>query len=61
MKVRDVLIFLRREGWVHMRTHGSHRQFRHPQRPGTVTVAGHPSMELAPKTLKSIFRQAGVA
>ncbi|MCW5942357.1 MAG: type II toxin-antitoxin system HicA family toxin [Fimbriimonadaceae bacterium] len=46
------------DGWVHVRTTGSHRHFRHPQKPGTVTVPGRPSDDLAPGTLKSVWRQA---
>jgi len=58
MQVRDVLSLLRDDGWIHVRTVGSHRQFKHPNKHGKVTVAGHPSMELNPATLKSILRQA---
>jgi predicted RNA binding protein YcfA (HicA-like mRNA interferase family) len=60
MKVRDVLILLREHGWFLVRTRGSHRQFHHPFKPGTVTVAGKPSVDIPPKTLKSIFRQARI-
>jgi len=60
MKVRDVIKLLQQDGWRVDRIRGSHRQFAHPAKPGTVTVAGHPSMELHPKTLKSIFTQAGL-
>jgi predicted RNA binding protein YcfA (HicA-like mRNA interferase family) len=38
---------------------GSHRQFKHPTKPGRVTVPGKPSDELAPGTLNSIRKQAG--
>jgi predicted RNA binding protein YcfA (HicA-like mRNA interferase family) len=47
-------------GWPYLRTAGSHRQYRHPDKAGRVTIAGHPSDELAPKTLKSIRQQAGL-
>ncbi|MFM7232514.1 MAG: type II toxin-antitoxin system HicA family toxin [bacterium] len=57
--MRDVLKRLRSEGWVLVRQRGSHRQYRHPERPGTVTVAGPGTLDLAPGTLKSIARQAG--
>jgi predicted RNA binding protein YcfA (HicA-like mRNA interferase family) len=60
MKVRDVLRLLRDEGWVLRNQEGSHRQLVHPQKPGRVTVAGHKSEELPPKTLKSIMKQAGL-
>lgn len=48
------------EGWLLMRTKGSHRQFRHPYRPGLVTIAGKPGDDLAPGTLNSILKQAGL-
>lgn len=58
MKVRDVLKLLHRDGWYLARTNGSHRQFHHASKPGTVTVAGHPGRDLHPDTLKSILHQA---
>lgn len=61
MKVRDMLRLLRDDGWELDRTRGSHRQFVHPEKSGRVTVSGHPSDEIKPKTLKSILRQAGFA
>ncbi|HEV8579693.1 MAG TPA: type II toxin-antitoxin system HicA family toxin [Thermoanaerobaculia bacterium] len=60
MKVGDVLGLLRRDGWLLVRTKGSHRQFRHPTKPGTVTVSGKPSLDLRPGTLNSILKQAGL-
>jgi predicted RNA binding protein YcfA (HicA-like mRNA interferase family) len=59
VKVRDVLKRLREDGWRLDRCAGDHRQFVHDSKPGLVTVAGHPSDEVKPKTLASIFRQAG--
>jgi predicted RNA binding protein YcfA (HicA-like mRNA interferase family) len=38
----------------------SHRQFKHPTKPGRVTIAGHPSEEMDEGTRKSIFKQAGL-
>lgn len=61
MKVRDLLLWLRRDGWVLIRTRGSHRIYTHPAKPGHVTVAGHPSDEVRLGTLKSILKQAGLA
>jgi predicted RNA binding protein YcfA (HicA-like mRNA interferase family) len=60
VKVRDVIRLLEGQGWKLERQRGSHRQFKHPWRPGTVTVAGRDSLDLAPGTLKSIFKQAGI-
>jgi len=56
--VRDVIRLLRDDGWYLARMRGSHQQYKHPRKPGLVTIAGHPSDDLAPKTLKSILKQA---
>jgi predicted RNA binding protein YcfA (HicA-like mRNA interferase family) len=37
-----------------------HRQFHHAAKPGTVTVAGHPSIDIPPETLNNILKQAGL-
>jgi len=39
---------------------GSHQQYVHPRKLGKVTIAGHPSDELDPKTKKSILKEAGL-
>jgi predicted RNA binding protein YcfA (HicA-like mRNA interferase family) len=59
VKVRDVSKRLTGEGWVLARTRGDHRHYKHDTKPGIVTVAGHPSKDIPPDTLKSIYRQAG--
>jgi predicted RNA binding protein YcfA (HicA-like mRNA interferase family) len=48
------------DGWVHIATRGSHRQFKHPVKPGRVTIAGKPSDDIAPGTLNSVMKQAGM-
>jgi predicted RNA binding protein YcfA (HicA-like mRNA interferase family) len=60
MKVRDVIKLIEEDGWRLARTKGSHRQYKHSVKKGTVTIAGHPSSDLAPKTLNSILTQAGL-
>ena len=60
MKVRDVLRILREDGWLEVRTRGSHRVMKHTAKPGIVVVPGHAADELAPGTLKSISDQAGL-
>ena len=60
MKVRDVIKRIGEDGWIQVATRGSHRQFKHPVKPGRVTIAGKPSDDLAPGTLNSIFKQAGL-
>jgi len=59
-KIRDVLQQLRDAGWQQVSQAGSHRQFKHPVYPGRVTVAGKPSDDVAPGTLNSILKQAGL-
>lgn len=60
MKVRDLIRMLEGDGWQQVRQRGSHRQFKHPAKRGLVTVAGKPGDELAPGTLNSVLKQAGL-
>lgn len=60
MKVHEIVRLIEDDGWKHVRTKGSHRQFKHPSKPGRVTVAGKPSLDLPPGTLNSILKQAGL-
>ena len=50
MKVREIIKLLKADGWYLERTRGSHRQFKHPTKPGIVTVAGKSSLDLTPGT-----------
>jgi len=59
-KVRDAIRLIEADGWQHVRTRGSHRQYRHPFKPGTVTIAGMPGDDLPPRTWASIMRQPGL-
>ncbi len=56
---RDLIAELRADGWFHVRTVGSHHHFRHPTKPGTVTVP-HPRKDLKKGTLRAIRKQAGL-
>lgn len=58
MKIREMMRLLRANGWIVVATRGSHRQLKHPNIPGRVTVAGHANDDLAPGTLDSILKQA---
>ena len=60
MKVREVIRQLEADGWSLVATRGSHRQYKHRQKPGRVTVAGKFSDTVAPGTLNSIMKQAGL-
>jgi predicted RNA binding protein YcfA (HicA-like mRNA interferase family) len=56
---REIIRLLKDVGWKEVRVTSSHRHFRHPSRPGTVTVP-HPVQDMPPGTPKSIERQGGV-
>lgn len=60
MKVRDLTRRIEEDGWRFDRQRGSHRIYRHPVKPGTVTIAGRPSQEVPAGTLGNILRQAGL-
>jgi predicted RNA binding protein YcfA (HicA-like mRNA interferase family) len=60
MKVKEVIKSLEDDDWHLARTKGSHRQYKHPTKPGLVTVPGKLSDDLAPGTLSSILKQAGL-
>jgi len=60
MRIRDVIRMLTADGWFLVATRGSHRQFKHGSKTGRVTVAGKPSDDLAPGTLNSVLKQAGL-
>jgi predicted RNA binding protein YcfA (HicA-like mRNA interferase family) len=55
-----VISLIESDGWIQVRTKGSHRQFRHPTKPGIVTVAGKASVDIPPGTLNSVLKQAGL-
>ncbi|WP_174286615.1 type II toxin-antitoxin system HicA family toxin [Sphingomonas bacterium] len=59
MRSGEIIKMLVKDGWTEVRQTGSHKQFRHPTKPGTVTVP-HPKAEMAIGTIKSIERQSGV-
>ena len=60
MKVKELQSLLEADGWFQVRQRGSHRQFHHPSKSGSVTVAGKPSVEVPVGTLNSILKQAGL-
>jgi predicted RNA binding protein YcfA (HicA-like mRNA interferase family) len=60
MKVREATALIEEDGWFLVATRGSHRQYKHATKPGRVTIAGKPSDDLAPGTLNSILKQAGL-
>jgi predicted RNA binding protein YcfA (HicA-like mRNA interferase family) len=60
MKVSELLRLIEKDGWFMVRQRGSHRQFHHPSKSGTVTVAGKPSIDVPRGTLNSLLKPAGL-
>ena len=56
---REVIRILKDDGWFKVNCEGDHHQFKHPEKPGKVTVT-HPVKDIPHRTLDSIARQAGV-
>jgi predicted RNA binding protein YcfA (HicA-like mRNA interferase family) len=60
MKVREAIRLVEENGWYHVRTRGSHRQFKYQVKSGIVTIAGQPGVDIPKGTLNSILKQAGL-
>ena len=60
MKAREIIRIIEKDGWKLKRQKGSHMQFTHPTKPGTVTVPFHGSKDLSKSDIASILKQAGL-
>ncbi|MEX0591021.1 MAG: type II toxin-antitoxin system HicA family toxin [Xanthobacteraceae bacterium] len=60
MKVREAIKLVEGDGWYLVSTKGSHRQYKHPVKAGRIAIAGKPSDDMAPGTLNSVLKQAGL-
>jgi predicted RNA binding protein YcfA (HicA-like mRNA interferase family) len=60
MKVREIIRRIEADGWYRIKAKGGHRQYKHAEKPGRVTVPGQMKADLDKKTEKSILRQAGL-
>ena len=59
MDSREIIRRLKKDGWYEVSQAGSHKQFKHPTKPGRATVP-HPKRDIPIGTLKSIEKQAGI-
>jgi predicted RNA binding protein YcfA (HicA-like mRNA interferase family) len=59
MKSADIIALLQKDGWFEVGRRGSHVQFKHPSKPGWVTVP-HPKRDIPIGTLRSIEKQSGL-
>ncbi len=60
MKAREVVRMIEKDGWYLVPAKGGHRQFKHPTKPGRVTVPANLGKDVPIGTLNSIFKQAGL-
>ena len=60
MKIGEVIKKIEKDGWYLVRIKGSHRQYKHPNKKGLVTISGHLKDDLARGTLNSILKQSGL-
>ena len=60
MKVGELIKLIEADGWYQVRIKGSHRQYKHSEKAGTVTIAGKPSTDIPKGTLNSVLKQAGL-
>ncbi|MFH1051991.1 MAG: type II toxin-antitoxin system HicA family toxin [bacterium] len=58
MKVKELIEIIESEGWYLDRIKGSHWQFKHPAKKGTVTIAGKLSTDMPKGTIISVLKQA---
>ncbi len=59
MRFRDIENMIEKDGWYQVKQKGSHHQYKHPTKPGKVTIPEHGG-DLNPDTVKSIMKQAGL-
>ena len=59
MQSRELIKLLQADGWRLQRTRGSHHQFVHPTKVGTITVP-HPKKDLGKGLVLAILKQAGL-
>jgi predicted RNA binding protein YcfA (HicA-like mRNA interferase family) len=59
MNSRDIITALKADGWIQVAQKGSHVQFKHPVKPGRVTVP-HPKRDIPIGTFRSIEKQASL-
>ena len=60
MKIRELIKRIEDDGWYHIKTKGSHRQFKHPTKKGKVTVSGKMGKDVPKGLLNRILKQAGL-
>lgn len=61
MTAKEAEKIIKKDGWMLVSIQGSHHHYKHASKPGKVTIPFHKKpKDLAPRTIKSIFKQAGL-
>lgn len=60
MRFRDIERIILDDGWYFIKQVGSHRHYKHPTKPGKVTIPNHGGKDINPTTVKQIMKQAGL-
>jgi len=61
MKFKQIEKIVKADGWYQIKSNsGSHRQYKHPTKPGKVTIAYHAAEDIPPGTVNKILKQAGL-
>ena len=60
MRFREVERLVLQDGWYEVKQVGSHHQYKHPTKPGKVTIPEHKGKDIHPTVVKSILKQAGL-
>jgi len=56
---REVIQLLEADGWFFIKCVGDHHQYKHPIKPGKVTIT-HPRKDIPLGTIKNIQKQADI-
>lgn len=59
MRFREIEKIVKKDGWYLVNQKGSHRQYRHPTKPGKVTIPAHKG-DINMSIIKSVLKQAGL-
>jgi predicted RNA binding protein YcfA (HicA-like mRNA interferase family) len=60
MKAVDFIKLIEKAGWVFQRQNGSHKIFKHPDKPNNLSVPDHKGKDVNDKLLKRLFKDAGL-
>ena len=60
MKIQEIMVILKTDGWYLVEVNGDYRQYKHPHKRGRITIAGNPNYDLELESSNSVLLQAGL-